>query len=207
MAELRKYNVAATMLAPLISRDAADFETSITFAAGDVKIIKDEGAAANTTNLPSHEGNGIYSLTLTASEMQAARIVITIIDQTASKVWEDQAILIETYGDASAQHAFDIGKATQDVTVSSITAGVVTAAAIAADALEAIADKVLDRPIANVEPAAAFRTLYGAVASLVNRRRISAGNVEVFKTDDATNLANLSITEDSGQDPISELDP
>ena len=207
MAELRKYGVSTSMLFPLIERDVVDFEAGATFAAGDVQMIKDEGAAANTTNLPIHEGNGIYSLTLTASEMQAARIVVTIIDQTASKVWEDQAVLIETYGAASAQHAFDLDKATQDVTVSSITAGVVTAAAFATDALEAIADKVLDRPIANVEPAAAFRTLYGAVASLVNRRRINAGNVEVFKTDDATNLANLSITEDSGQDPISELDP
>ncbi len=207
MAELRKYNAATTILFPLIERGDVDFISSATFAAGDVKIVKNEGAPANTTNLPTHEGNGIYSLALTATEMQAARIVITVIDQSAPKIWEDQAILIETYGNASAQHAFDIDKATQDVTLSSITAGVVTAAAIATDALEAIADKVLDRPIANVEPAAAFRTLYGAVASLVNRRRINAGNVEVFKTDDATNLANLSITEDSGQDPISELNP
>ena len=150
MAELRKYGVSTSILFPLIERDVVDFEAGATFAAGDVQIIKDEGAAANTTNLPIHEGNGIYSLTLTASEMQAARIVVTIIDQTASKVWEDQAVLIETYGAASAQHAFDLDKATQDVTVSSITAGVVTAAAFATDALEAIADKVPDRPIANV---------------------------------------------------------
>ncbi|MCH8850045.1 MAG: hypothetical protein IIC89_04390 [Chloroflexi bacterium] len=94
MAELRKYGVSTSMLFPLIERDVVDFEAGATFAAGDVQMIKDEGAAANTTNLPIHEGNGIYSLTLTASEMQAARIVVTVIDQTASKVWEDQAILI-----------------------------------------------------------------------------------------------------------------
>lgn len=108
---LRKYNTAATIVFPLVDAGAQDFEsTPVTFAAGDTKIIKDEGAAANTTNNPSHEGNGIYSLALTATEMQAARIVITVID-SATKAWEDQAIIIATYGNASAQHEFDLDAA------------------------------------------------------------------------------------------------
>lgn len=105
---LRKYGEATTILFPLIDFGATDFEsTPVSFAAGDIQISKDEGAFANTSNTPSHEGNGIYSLALTAAEMQAARIVITLIDQTATKTWEDQALVIETWGHASAQLALD----------------------------------------------------------------------------------------------------
>jgi hypothetical protein len=106
---LKKYGTATTILFPLIDAGAQDFEsTPVTFAAGDTQISKDEGAFANTTNNPVHEGNGIYSLALTATEMQAATIVITIIDQTAPKEWEDQAVIIDTYGNASAEHAVDL---------------------------------------------------------------------------------------------------
>jgi hypothetical protein len=136
MSELRKYGEATTILFPLIARNVVDFNTAATFASGDTKIIKDEGAAANTTNNPAHEGNGIYSLALTATEMQAARIAVTLID-SATKVWEDQAVIIETYGHASAQHALDLDDATLDVNVASIAASAITAAAIATDAIDA----------------------------------------------------------------------
>ncbi len=111
MAELRKYNVATTILFPLIDAGAQDFEsTPVSFVAADTQISKDEGAFANTDSTPAHEGNGIYSLALTATEMAAGRIVITVID-AATKAWEDQAIIIDTYGNASAQHAFDLDTA------------------------------------------------------------------------------------------------
>ena len=115
MSELRKYGALTTILFPLIDRDAVDFEsTPVTFVAADTQISKDEGAFANTGATPAHEGNGVYSLALTATEMEAARIMITCID-AATKTWEDQAIIIDTYGNASAQHAFDLDVAEQDV--------------------------------------------------------------------------------------------
>lgn len=118
---LRKYGEATTILFPLVDAGAADFEaTPVTFATGDTQISKDEAAFANATNNPAHEGRGIYSLALTAAEMQAARIVITIID-SATKAWEDQALVISTYGNASAQHAFDLDAATQNVNVTQIS--------------------------------------------------------------------------------------
>uniref|UniRef100_A0A6M3ME60 Uncharacterized protein n=1 Tax=viral metagenome TaxID=1070528 RepID=A0A6M3ME60_9ZZZZ len=111
MAELRKYGVQADVYFPLIDRGAVDFEaTPVTFAAGDTKVSKDGAAFANTTNDPSHIAGGIYKLTLTATEMQAALIVVTLID-SATKTWEDQALMIDTYGNASAQHAFDLDTA------------------------------------------------------------------------------------------------
>lgn len=107
MAELTRYNTQTTFYFPLIDAGATDFEnTPVTFAAGDTQIIKDGAAAANTTNNPAHEGLGIYSLVLTATELSAAIDVITIIDQTATKEWEDQALIVETYGDGAARYTF-----------------------------------------------------------------------------------------------------
>ena len=116
---LRKYNTAVTLDFGLFQLDGVDLETGATFEVGDLKIMKDEGAEGNTSNLPTDEGTG-YSLALTATEMQAARIVVYIIDQTASKVWLDDYLVVESYGDASAQHAFDFDTATQAVNAAQI---------------------------------------------------------------------------------------
>ena len=100
----RKYGVATTLLFPLITRGSLDFKVGgITFVAADTQISKNEAAFANTGSVPTHEGNGIFSLVLTATEMQAARIAMTCIDAT-TKLWEDQAIIIVTYGHISAQY-------------------------------------------------------------------------------------------------------
>ena len=104
---LRKYGAAATINFELFEVDGVDFRIDAVHASGDTVIMKDEGTEANTTNAFTDEGTG-YSIVLTATEMQAARIVIYIIDQTATKVWLDRTLIIETYGNASAQHAFDL---------------------------------------------------------------------------------------------------
>ena len=107
---LRKYNQATTINFNLFDLDGVDMSVAATFAAGDIKIMKDEGAEANTGSTPTDEGSG-YSLALTATEMTAARVMIHLIDQTATKVWLDTSIVIETYGNASATHAFDLDTA------------------------------------------------------------------------------------------------
>lgn len=102
--ELRRYGTATVLYFPLIDKGATDFEaTPVTIATGDCKISKDGGAFANTTNNFAHVGGGIYSLSLTATEMQAKQVAIKIVDQTATKEWEDQAIIITTNGHASAE--------------------------------------------------------------------------------------------------------
>ena len=83
---LRKYGEATTVDFALFEADGVDLRTDAVHAAGDSKIMKDEGAETNTTNGFVDEGQG-YSLALTATEMQAARIVIYIVDQTATNVW------------------------------------------------------------------------------------------------------------------------
>jgi len=50
------------------------------FGAGESQISKDGGAFANTTNLPTYIGNGVYNIVLTATEMQAEFINLSFID-------------------------------------------------------------------------------------------------------------------------------
>ena len=117
----RKYGVAATIDGVhLIERGAVDFKSNPTLATGDAKISKDGGALANLTTLPAvtPASSRCVRISLSATEMQAARIVVELIDQTSPKEWEDQVVIIETYGNASAQHAFD--RDTANVTVESL---------------------------------------------------------------------------------------
>ena len=129
---LGKYNQAKTITFDLFEVDGIDLSIAATFATGDVKIQKDEGAEANTSNLPTDEGS-TYSLVLTAAEMIAARIRIILIDQTATKVWLDISIGIETYGNASAEHAFDLDTAEQDVNAVKISGETVIGAGTSGD--------------------------------------------------------------------------
>ena len=112
---LARYNTAYTLYVPLIDKGATDFEqTPVTFATGAIKLIRDAATAVNETNSMSHEGLGIYSLALTAAEMQAANIVVTIIDQTSTKTWEDQCVILDTAfsGQIEANQSIIIGEST-----------------------------------------------------------------------------------------------
>lgn len=108
-------------------------------AAGDVTISKDGGVAANVTNLPTAIAMGnsaIWAFSLTATEMQAAQINVVVAD-AAVKAVDDTGFVIETYGNASAQHAFDLDTASTAQTGDSFArlgapAGASTAADIAA---------------------------------------------------------------------------
>jgi hypothetical protein len=111
----RKYNaatVAATHIRiPIIKRGVVDYAVSAdwTPATGDVKISKDGAAAANITTLPTAVamGNGAYwEFQLSASELSCKSLVVTVSD-SATKAVEDQAFLVETFGNASAMYPSD----------------------------------------------------------------------------------------------------
>lgn len=113
---LRKYNAATHVYIPIVKRGVVDLAVSAdwTPAAGDVKISKDGGAAANVTNLPAAitMGNAAYwDFSLTSTEMQAAKVVVTVAD-SATKAVEDQCFLVVTYGNASAEYPPDFSDAT-----------------------------------------------------------------------------------------------
>jgi hypothetical protein len=106
-----KYGVARHIYIPVIKRAVVDFAVGAdwTPAAGDVRISKDGGASANVTNLPTAitmNRTAYWDFLLTATELQAAQVVVTVCC-AATKPVEDQAFILETYGNASAQHAVD----------------------------------------------------------------------------------------------------
>lgn len=103
---LRKYGVETKIDFELYEVDGVDFRIDAVDAGSDCTIMKDEGAEVTCANDFIDEGKG-YSITLTATEMQAARIVIYIVD-SVTKAWLDKTIIIESYGHTLAQHAFDL---------------------------------------------------------------------------------------------------
>lgn len=182
---LRKRNATCTIYFPMIVRGAADFATNTdwTPASGDIEYSVDGGAFTTTaTATPTHEGGGIWSLAIAASEVNGRITVIKIVDQTATKEVEDQSIIICTYGDDSAEiHLNDV------------------------------ADHVIRRTWANAEAATGpdtktGRSLLGAIAKLVNRLAISGGTLTIYEDDDSTSLFTQAVTTNAAADPITQLD-
>lgn len=106
----------------------------VTFATGDVKLSCDEAAQVNvdadagagTEALPTEEGVAQFAQALTAVQMQCRRIVLHYID-TATKVWADWDITVETYGHPSAMHptlgTLTVGEPIQYRVLSAYTVG------------------------------------------------------------------------------------
>ena len=118
---LRKYGVAASVTGiPLITRSSMDFKASPTIAAGDVTVSIDGAALANLSSAPAETtaGSKLLNFNFTSSEMAGKRIVVKLVDQTATKEWEDQAFIVETYGHPLACHAFDLSPLTGSVLAS-----------------------------------------------------------------------------------------
>jgi hypothetical protein len=126
---ISKYGVAVHVRIPMVKRGVVDHAVGAdwTPAAGDVKISKDGGASANVTNLPTAiaMGNSAeWDFSLTATEMQAAQVNVTIAD-SATKAVEDSGFVIWTHGNASAQYQVDLSDSTAfglsrlDATISS----------------------------------------------------------------------------------------
>lgn len=101
MIVLRPYNTAGSVTFTLRQAGSDAFATSShwTPAAGDVKLSLEGGTQANATNLPTF-ANGQWTLSLAATELQAARVRVNIDDVDIIP----ESILIETYGHASAAY-------------------------------------------------------------------------------------------------------
>lgn len=106
---LRKHGVQTVINFDLYEVNGVDLRTDWVPAASDCEIMKDEGSSTECSNTAVDEGS-TYSITLTATEMQAARLVLKIVD-SATKVFLDRIVIIETYGKAASQHAFDFDSA------------------------------------------------------------------------------------------------
>ena len=172
-----------------------DFRVDAVHASGDIKIMKDEGAEATSTNGFTDEGNG-YSLVLSATEMQAARIVVYIIDQTATKAWLDKSIVIETYGHASAQHAFDLDAANVTLAAATHTGAVIPTVTTLTNLPAITANWITAAGITD----GAFTAAKFAASSLDGKGDWNVGKTGYTLTQSfPTNFADLDITATAGE--------
>lgn len=111
----RKYNTNTAsgthIRIPIIKRGSVDYAVGAdwTPAAGDVKVSKDGGTAANIGTLPSAVamGNTAYwEFQLSSTELSCKQLVVTVAD-SATKAVEDQCFVVETFGNASAMYPSD----------------------------------------------------------------------------------------------------
>lgn len=92
------YGAAYSFSAPIIKAGSTDIALSAdwTPATGDVKVIKDGGAAANITTLPVFiSSTGILTWSLSAAECTATEVIIQVID-SATKAVQDQVFRLQT---------------------------------------------------------------------------------------------------------------
>lgn len=101
---LRKYGEATTIDFGLRDTAGVLLKSDAVYASGDVNISKDEGADTPISSGFVDEGLG-YSMPLSATEMEAARIKGYIEDQ-GTPVWLGREFTIETYGHADAQFPY-----------------------------------------------------------------------------------------------------
>lgn len=231
--ELHPYGVQRTIYFPLVKAGSQDFAVSgdYTHASGDVRISKDGGAFATATNAPSAisaGGNGssaIWSLTLTAAEMQAAEIVV-IVSDAATKAVEDQCVKLHTFGNASAKIVADLSVAnlaanviqaagtawaSGAITSGTFASGAITATAIATDAIGS--DELAAGAVSKIWTSALTEayaadgaTFTGAQAlymlwSLLAEKSVSSTTVTCKKLDGST--TSMTLTLDSASAPTS----
>lgn len=78
---------------------AADLKANPTLAAGDVTISKDGGAFASLGTLPAvtPAAGRRVEVTISDAEAQAKEIEIVFVDQTATKEWDDQTLILSAF--------------------------------------------------------------------------------------------------------------
>jgi len=126
MVYFAQYGVAWTLRGmQLVDRATGQYRVTPTLAAGDVKIEKDGGAAANLATLPAvaPAGGSSLDIAFSAAEMQGKHIVVRLVDAAGAE-WNDDAIHIFTVGDPSAYFPFDLFSGT--VALSAASQGAVT---------------------------------------------------------------------------------
>ena len=61
---------------------------AVTSGSVTCKVLKDGGSQATSTNSAAHEGNGQWSITLTATEMDAEQVGLAITHSTALPLYK-----------------------------------------------------------------------------------------------------------------------
>src|SRR3990167_735146 len=224
MADLYRYGVQDVLLFTLVKRFTTDYATSGDYVpvVSDIRIGKDgasESYAANACAFATTTDRTVV-LTLSAAELSAKKIVVTLIDAaTPNKAVEDQAMLIHTFGSPLAQMPFDLSintvtvatvndktgysVGTGGITSASFGAAALDAAALSVDAGAELADAFLNRHVAAGHSDG--RTVKEALQTM--RNKVSVRDGIVFATDDPATLFTFTTARDSDAPRVTVWDP
>ena len=89
----------------LIQRGGSDYAINPTILAADVKLSQDGGPLFSPDTIPvaTPSGSSMIRATFTPSEMTCKRLIVRFVNQSVPKLWEDQELIIETFGHEDAQ--------------------------------------------------------------------------------------------------------
>ena len=89
----------------LIARGGSDYAVNPTILAADVQLSQDGGPLFQADTLPiaTPSGSTMVRATFTQGEMTCKRLVARFVSQSSPKSWEDQELIIETFGHIDAQ--------------------------------------------------------------------------------------------------------
>lgn len=106
----RKYGVQAIIdgLA-LKAAGTQNLQINPSITAGDVRVSKDGGALADIVALPlvTPTGSSLVRVVLSPTEMTADRVAVVFSDLTVGKEWDDEVIIVETYGNDDNEDSFE----------------------------------------------------------------------------------------------------
>lgn len=162
---LAKYGVEYVLNFELYEVDGINLRIDAADGGSDCTLRKDQGVDATAINDFVDEGLS-YSIIITATEMQAKEITVHVID-SATKVYLDKVMVIETYGNASALHGMDFDDA--------VRGGMTALPNAAADAAGGLTVSViggldLDTKLANTNEITVARM--GALTDWINGGRL-----------------------------------
>jgi hypothetical protein len=121
--------------------DTKLLQTSVTLAAGDVKLAKDNGSFVNLTNLPVEtDTSGMLWVTLSTAETTGCTKFATVkFKDAADSEWCDAVYIIGVNEAATVSDGTGITLADDAITAAKIAADAIGASELAADAVAEIA--------------------------------------------------------------------
>lgn len=168
---------------------------------GDIWLVKDGGTPANATNACVAEGNGVYSWTATATEMQANVLAVSIYDATATEIFKPVFLHIQTrmaLGTLDID-ATQVGSNTDALTLTGVGTGVGLKLAGASAAYYTNLFSQLE----GTEPssAPADNATFGAIFQFIKRRFLNkrtqtSTTFTQYKDDSLTTCFNATVSDD-----------
>ena len=189
---LRKYATEAYVEIPLYSPTTGELVSGAAFATADLKVSKGGLDFENVTPSQISEigSSGVYTITLLALNLTIHRACFKLIDQSSPKIWRDTVFTVETYGHASAQHAFDLDSAGVELS----TTG---KAHVNAEVLDVLATDTHAEPAAIPTWPMSLRDMLKFLVAVVRHKKATTASAQtVYKDDAATPLGTKALSDD-----------